>query len=421
VRRGDRLTVLSAFTGLGGLDLGLEAAGFHHVGCIEKDQTARLSLKQNRGDSWPLLEPRDIGVLAQTLIPRQLGLRQRELSVLAGGPPCQPFSKAAQWSASARTGLEDMRSHCLGDFLRLVEVFLPRVVLIENVAGFVRGPVSALVEIEHALEGINQRQGTLYKAYHRIVDAADYGVAQHRLRVIIVISRDGEAPVCAEPTHADRPLRAWDAIGHLEVADPPKALGKWADLLPSIPEGQNYLWHTRHGGGRPLFGYRTRFWSFLLKLAKDQPSWTLPALPGPSTGPFHWDSRPLTISELLRLQSFGTDWLVEGSYREQVRQVGNATPPRLAEIISRAVAARYFGVSFDSQPLQHHIAYAAMVPGPGRPQPVAAKYLRLEGEHADHPGAGKGPKPRAALAHREKALGEQHLSTRGVAKPGSGN
>src|ERR1700722_18735415 len=109
-RRGDRLTVLSAFTGLGGLDLGLEAAGFEHVGCIEKDEIARRSLKKNRGDCWHLLEPGDISVLAETLTPRKLGLTKGELSVLAGGPPCQPFSKAAQWSASARTGLEDVRS-----------------------------------------------------------------------------------------------------------------------------------------------------------------------------------------------------------------------------------------------------------------------------------------------------------------------
>jgi len=403
-RRGDRLTVLSAFTGLGGLDLGLEAAGFEHVGCIEKDETARRSLKQNRGDSWHLLEPSDISLLARSLTPEQLGLEPRELSLLAGGPPCQPFSKAAQWSASARTGLEDVRSHCLRDFLRLAEIFLPKVVLIENVAGFVQGPVSALAEVEEALEGINKRQGTRYKAHHRIVDAADYGVAQHRKRAIIIMSREGQAPTWPQATHAADPLRAWDAIGHLDVKDPPKALGKWADLLPSIPEGENYLWHTRSGGGRQLFGYRTRFWSFLLKLAKDQPSWTLPAQPGPSTGPFHWDNRPLTIPELLCLQSFKADWLVEGGYREQVRQVGNATPPRLAEIIGRAVASRYFDVSFSRQRLHHHIARAETVPEPAPTQPVAAKYLDLEKDHADHPGAGKGPKPRsAAVEHPEQS------------------
>ena len=77
----------------------------------------------------------------------------------------------------------------------------------------------------------------------------------------------------------------------------PAARGGWADLLPSIPEGQNYLWHTDRGGGRPLFGYRRRFWSFLLKLSKHRPSWTLSAQPGPSTGPFHWTNRPLAVRE----------------------------------------------------------------------------------------------------------------------------
>jgi DNA (cytosine-5)-methyltransferase 1 len=343
------------------------------------------------------LEPGDISVLAQTLAPEQVGLKPKELSVLAGGPPCQPFSKAAQWSASARTGLEDVRSHCLRDFLRLAEVFLPHVVLIENVAGFVQGPVSALAEIEEALKGINERQGTQYKAHHRIVDASDYGVAQHRKRAIIIMSRDGKAPTWPKATHTANPMRAWDAIGHLDLKDPPKALGKWADLLPSIPEGENYLWHTRSGGGRQLFGYRTRFWSFLLKLAKDEPSWTLPAQPGPSTGPFHWDNRPLTIPELLSLQSFKSDWVVEGGYREQVRQVGNATPPRLAEIMGRAVASRYFGVSFERQRLRYHVVRAEAVPEPARVQPVAAKYLEFERAHPDHPGAGKGPKPRPSI------------------------
>lgn len=391
----ERLTALSAFTGLGGLDLGLEAAGFEHVGCIEKDETARRSLKQNRGDSWPLLEPGDVSVLARTLTPEQFGLQRRELSILAGGPPCQPFSKAAQWSASARTGLEDVRSHCLRDFLQLVEIFLPRVVLIENVAGFVQGPVSALLEIKLALKGINERQQSRYVAHHRIVDAADYGVPQHRQRAIIIMSREGDEPTWPRATHADDPMRAWDAIGELEVVGPPKAVGKWADLLPSIPEGENYLWHTRGGGGRPLFGYRTRFWSFLLKLAKDQPSWTLPAQPGPSTGPFHWDNRPLTVPELLRLQSFDADWIVEGGHREQVRQVGNATPPRLAEVMSRAIATTYFGMSYKGQRLHHYIARAESVPEPSPVKPVPVEYLKLEGDHADHPGTGKGPSPRS--------------------------
>ncbi|MGH9055971.1 MAG: DNA cytosine methyltransferase [Acidimicrobiales bacterium] len=149
------LTVLSAFSGLGGLDLGLEAAGFRHVGCIEHDEFARRSLKANRGDVWELLDPGDITALAPMLEPDTLGLKQRELGLIAGGPPCQPFSKAAQWSAAARVGLRDVRSHCLLDFLDLIEVFLPRALLIENVSGFVQGEVSALGLIE---KGVRQKR-----------------------------------------------------------------------------------------------------------------------------------------------------------------------------------------------------------------------------------------------------------------------
>lgn len=390
----NELTLLSAFTGLGGLDLGLEAAGFSLVGCIENNEAARVSLKTNREGGWPLLEPGDISLLVDHLAPERLGLRRGELSLLAGGPPCQPFSKAGQWCSSSRIGLDDERSNCLHDFLRLVEAFLPHIVLIENVSGFVRGPVSALGEIERTLSAINRRQDTQYRCEHRIVDAADYGVPQRRQRAIIILSRSGTPPTWPSPTHHDNPIRAWDAIGNLRIESPPRAVGKWAELLPSIPEGENYLWHTRRGGGKPIFGYRTRYWSFLLKLARDQPSWTLPAQPGPSTGPFHWDNRPLAISEALRLQSFDPEWAVEGSYREQLRQVGNATPPLLAEVFGREIASTFFGRNNRRRPLRFSIDRARTVPQPTPPTAVPSKYGRLAGPHPDHPGTGLGPNPR---------------------------
>ena len=83
------------------------------------------------------------------------------------------------------------------------------------------------------------------------------------------------------PTHGDgmhlEPYHvAWDAIGGLGPGNEDVRLkGKWADLLPSIPEGKNYLYHTDRMDGLPLFGWRRRYWSFLLKLAKDKPSWTI--------------------------------------------------------------------------------------------------------------------------------------------------
>ena len=392
------MTVLSAFSGLGGLDLGLEAAGFQHVGCIEQDEIARRSLKANRSDDWHLLDPGDITLLAKTLEPSTLGIKRRELSLVAGGPPCQPFSKAAQWSTAARVGLRDIRSHCLIDFLTLVEVFLPKALLIENVSGFIQGEVSALGFIEERLRDINRSEGTHYEIQKLVVDAADYGVPQRRKRALLVACRDGEVFRWPKPTHVDGAVTAWDAIGDLQLEDEelPELVGKWSALLPSIPEGQNYLWHTDRGGGEPIFGYRTRFWSFLLKLKKSESSWTLPAQPGPSTGPFHWDNRPLAVRELLRLQSFPANWIVEGDHRSQVRQVGNATPPLLAEVVGRALAKQLFGEHFQGQHLKYRIDLAGCTPAPRARRPVPQEFIRFVGDHAPHPGTGKGPKPRSS-------------------------
>jgi len=110
-------------------------------------------------------------------------------------------------------------------------------------------------------------------------------------------------------------------------------------LLKSIPEGKNYLWHTPRGAGEPLFGWRTRYWSFLLKLSKGQPSWTIQAEPGPATGPFHWRNRLLSIQELVRLQTFPDEYEIVGSRRSAQMQVGNAVPPFLAEQVTIALRA----------------------------------------------------------------------------------
>ncbi len=385
-------TVLSAFTGLGGLDIGLESAGFEVVGCIETDSVARLSLKANR-DGWRLLEPGDIAAAAATLKPVDLGMKAGQLTLLAGAPPCQPYSKAAMWAPEAWQGFADPRAKPLVSFIELVERFQPRAVLLENVPGFVSGPHSIFPRLEDAFRRINSRVGTEYRLETRVLDAADFGVPQHRRRAIVVALRDAEAVVWPSPTHAEKPVRVWDALAGLDIGETPATLGKWAKLLPSIPEGQNYLWHTARGGGLPLFGYRTRYWSFLLKLAKNQPSWTLPAQPGPSVGPFHWTSRPLTAKESMRLQTFPIEWVVEGRHREQILQIGNATPPLLGEVLGRAILVALDKNAWPSLPTLT-IPRQEKVPSASKPASVPKQFLDLVGEHPDHPGAGEGPKPR---------------------------
>jgi len=385
--------VLSAFSGAGGLDLGFEKAGFRTVGCIENNSAARATLEANR-PAWRLLEPAEINALSSSLTPPNLGLAEGELGVIAGGPPCQPFSKASQWLQTGAKGMADERSDCLTGLMRLVDAFLPRVVFLENVPGFVRGRTSALPFIASQMDAINQRQGTQYRPQVRILNAADYGVPQRRRRALIVALRDGGEFEWPAQTHADRPVRCWDAIGGMSCNDAGRAAGRWADLLPSIPEGWNYQWHTNRGGGCPLFGYRTRYWSFLLKLAKGEPAWTLPASPGPATGPFHWENRALSVREMLRLQSFPVCWQVCGSLKDRVRQVGNATPPLLAEVIGRAIGDQALNLKYETPP-RLRIPRKRSIPVPEMVHPIPRRYRSLQGDHAPHPGPGRGPKPLA--------------------------
>ena len=387
------MKALSLFTGAGGLDLGLEAAGYENVGCVEKDEVTRGTLAANR--DWQLLRPVNVEGFARTVSPGDLGLRRGELTLLAGGPPCQPFSGAARWARDAWRGMDDVRAVGFQGFLAAIDSFLPTAVMIENVPGFVTGSRSAISALQSALEQINSAHRTAdYRLSWRIVDAADHGVPQRRKRAIAVALRSGEEFNWPAESHRDRPVRAYDALRDLRVDHPPVASGRWAGILPSIPEGRNYLWHTPKGGGEPLFGYRTKYWSFLLKLAKDRTSWTLPANPGPATGPFHWDSRPLSVKELLRLQTFPASWKLCGSRRDQVRQVGNATPPLLAEVFARAISKQVCERSYDKPP-KYRIPRARVLPEPEPMAPLPEKYLVLRGDHKPHPGTGLGPAPRS--------------------------
>ncbi|MDI1480383.1 DNA cytosine methyltransferase [Polyangium sp. y55x31] len=394
-----RPTVLSLFTGAGGLDLGLETAGFETRLCVEIDDEARATIRRNRPE-WKLATPGDIHQHAPGDLLALSGLDEGELDLLAGGPPCQPFSKSGYWLAGDSKRLGDPRAATLDAYLRVVEAALPRAMLLENVRGLTfDGKDEGFRLLEQGLERINRRKKTNYQVTVLHLNAACYGVPQLRDRVFIIASRAGTIFEMPAATHGDsegfEPYRtAWDAIGDLDVANWPDELaptGKWAKLLPSIPEGQNYLWHTPGGGGEPLFGWRTRFWSFLLKLAKDRPSWTIQAEPGPATGPFHWRSRLLSVRELCRLQTFPDDYVIEGDRRSAQRQLGNAVPCALAELLGLEIQRQILGSADVRMELQLLPARRASCPPPQRRGRVPKEYLALRGKHRPHPGTGLGP------------------------------
>ena len=166
--------------------------------------------------------------------------------------------------------------------------------------------------------------------------------------------------------------------------------GKWADLLPTIPEGQNYLWHTARGGGVPLFGWRRRFWSFLLKLSKSFPSWTIQAQPGPATGPFHWRNRKLSKAELARLQTFPEHLVFECRQSDAQKLIGNAVPSALAELLAREMKRQLLGSDTPSGALTLLPRRREPIPDPEPLLGLPHKYRPLIGEHDAHPGTGKG-------------------------------
>ncbi|GAA4143134.1 DNA cytosine methyltransferase [Leifsonia shinshuensis] len=383
------LKALSLFSGAGGMDIGVERAGFEIVGSVELDPRARAALHLNR-PWWPSLGDGDVLSVAKSLTPESLSLGYGDLDLVVGGPPCQPFSTAAQWSGG-RLGMDDVRAKTVHGTLDVIETLAPKVVILENVLGFVQGSGAALPFIKQRLETLADKRDVHYNIDFRNINAADYGVPQNRKRVIVVLVRkDSGSWSWPTLTHSAAPATAWDALHDLQEHDPPTPQGRWAGLLPSIPEGWNYQWHTARGGGEELFGYRTKYWNFLLKLAKDRPSWTLAASPGPSTGPFHWDNRPLSSREMMRLQTFPDEWTLPGDYRAQVKLIGNATPSLLAEVMARAAAQTISGSPILGSPTLEVVRSKR----PATSSPVAqvpVAYLHLLGAKDDHPGTGLGP------------------------------
>ena len=193
---------------------------------------------------------------------------------------------------------------------------------------------------------------------------------------------------------------AWDALGDLPEpeSDGLKVGGKWGDLLPSIPEGENYLWHTERGGGQPLFGWRTRYWSFLLKLSKRLPSWTVQAQPGAAIGPFHWNNRKLTFEELCRIQTFPDGLVIDCGRTEMQRMLGNAVPSLIAEVFAREIRRQLLDAPIKT-PLRLLPPKRAEVPPPVKVARLPKKYEKFIGHHEAHPGTGKG---RQAVKMREE-------------------
>jgi len=347
------LAAISLFSGAGGLDLGVERAGYRVLAALEYDPDSAATLRANF-PATQVLE-RDIRTVETGELLEAAGLQAGEPDLLVGGPPCTPFSKSGNWLEYKRTG-KDANADLLDHYLRVLKEARPRSFLLENVFG--------LAYRNHNAFWLRRLLSTFadlgYRVDHRVLLAADYGVPQRRQRLFILGSR-GAVPVFPEPTHSGpHETRRWDeslprhvstgeAIGDLadrdDLAEPEEIVaGTFGHLLPEVPPGENYLFFTeKRGHPAPLFEWRSRYWNFLLKLDPEQPSPTIQSQPGPWVGPFHWQNRRLRLAEIKRLQTFPDDYEIIGTRRSAQIQIGNAVPPLLAERLVSALAATMRG------------------------------------------------------------------------------
>jgi len=340
-----RPKIVSIFSGVGGIDFGFEEAGFETVYASDIWDRACDSLKVN----FPKSE-----VVCDDIVNidfKKIKDDHKTIDGLVGGPPCPPFSKSRFYRKEKDRGISDIDGFTsVTNYFRALEELSPKFFFFENVHGFVFKPHKAALEL---VEAESERLG--YKIFHKVLNAADYGVAQTRQRFICVGVKknlpDFEFPKQSHsnPKKPIKGTKKWVTCGDilndidfdLPEDEKMQAGSKHKELLKLVPPGDNYLFFTEERNHpEPIFKWRSRYWSFLLKLSPDRPSWTIQASHSNNMGPFHWNNRFLRIQEIKRIQTFEDGHTFLGNFKEQWRQVGNAVPPKLAFTIAMSINAQ---------------------------------------------------------------------------------
>jgi DNA (cytosine-5)-methyltransferase 1 len=385
----DSLEYVDLFAGAGGLSEGLESAGFH--GLYANEIVPDYAETYRRNHPGTKVCTSDIRSLDPRKIRKKLGIEREQLDLLAGGPPCQGFSI----NAPVRS-VNDHRNHLFKDFLRFVDAFAPRAVLIENVPGLVSFAQGATL---HAILDSLAELG--YGSDVRILGAAYYGVPQMRWRTIIIGLRGKNLPPSAfpEPTrHA--PIRPnftamFDGRSLLKMPTPETSapfvtVREAIDDLPPLENGEqgervkayrhepecDYQFRARVGSPGVVNHEAPRLTEInMQRLAYIKPggNWTdipyelLPkgmqiARKSDHTKRYgrvhpdglastiltkcdpHWgayfhysQNRSFTVREAARIQSFPDHFIFSGTQAQQFAQVGNAVPPLLAQAVGVSI------------------------------------------------------------------------------------
>lgn len=339
---------ISLFSGAGGLDLGLEMAGLDCVFATDHDRDAVSTLRLNQGYNLgrgrrallnTVIAQEDVRHLHGKDVLSRVGASSGEIPILAGGPPCQSWS-----SGGKQLGYQDPRGRLVEDYLRIASEIDARWLIFENVRGLLtaRGtdgrPGSALEQMRSMLFARG------WQTHVELLNAADFGVPQRRVRLIVIGYRSGDVPLMPVPTYGksggQRPwlsLRSClEKLAPLSVDEIIRPTGKMASDLVGLRPGTGAksagkVESTRPGGH---WGYKQGAFIADLDLpartvtASSQQDWIIDESNG---------LRRLCPRECAGIQTFPQDWAFAGSRVSQYRQIGNAVPPVLAEAIGSAM------------------------------------------------------------------------------------
>ncbi|MFC4631770.1 DNA cytosine methyltransferase [Promicromonospora alba] len=347
-------TVVSLFSGAGGLDIGLEQAGFrlvtatdhakHAMQTLRDTQAAQVSISGRDAfymDGTKLIEADVRDLRAVDVRPNGARSTWRP-DVLVGGPPCQPWS-----SAGHQKGLDDPRGQLIAHFLRMIGEVRPRFVVFENVRGLLtaRGATGTPGEVLRSIQADLDDMG--YASRVSTLNAADFGAAQRRVRVVLIATDEYALPEFPVSTHSRDPgldLKPWVSLGEalagMPAPDPEdivRPTGERADALRALAPGTGIKTGGRVMANRPSgqWGYRQD--AFLADLSRPArtiraagtPDWV--RLPGDD------DMRRLTWRECAALQGFPQDWQFAGKATQRFQLIGNAVQVNMAEAVGRVV------------------------------------------------------------------------------------
>ncbi len=328
-----KFTSIELFAGAGGLALGMEKAGFSHIMLNEIDHSACETLRHNRPE-WNVVE-NDIHELDFKPF---LG----KVDLLTGGFPCQAFSFAGK-----RLGFEEARGTLFFELARAVKECRPKVFFAENVKGLLEHDSGRTIQVIKNV--IGELGYTLIEP--RVLRALQYDVPQKRERLILIAIRNDIAPYVEFewPDVSDnyRTLRDAFFAGSLYDCDVPASKGQeYPDskrkVMELVPEGGDWrnlpadIAKQYMKGSYNLGGGKT---GMARRLSMDEASLTLTCAPAQKqTERCHpFETRPLTVREYARIQTFPDDWQFCGSLSSQYKQIGNAVPVNLSWAIGRSL------------------------------------------------------------------------------------